>query len=147
MRVAVPSSGRTLESPVDPRFGRSPYYIIIETDTMEYDVLNNTRMSAPGGVDAAQIVAAENIDVVLAGAIGPNSSKLLSQAGIKIFKGVRGSVREALYFSRRGVIGFFILGNSVMARKPDYCFTMLTSVSGMSNHSSPEINILNILII
>jgi len=96
MRVAVSSSGRTLESPVDPRFGRSPYYIIIETDNMEYDVLNNTRMSAPGGVDAAQIVAAENIDVVLAGAIGPNSSKLLSQAGIKIVKDVRGSVREAL---------------------------------------------------
>ena len=96
MRVAVPSSDRKLESPVDPRFGRSPYYIIIETDTMNYDVLNNTRMSAPGGVEAAQLVAAENIDVVLAGVIGPKSSKLLSEAGIKIIKGVRGSVREAV---------------------------------------------------
>jgi predicted Fe-Mo cluster-binding NifX family protein len=96
MRIAVPSSGRTLESPVDPRFGRSPYFIIINTDTMEHHVLTNTRISAPGGVEAAQLVAKEEPDVVLAGALGPKSSKLLSQAGIKIIKGVSGTVKEAV---------------------------------------------------
>jgi predicted Fe-Mo cluster-binding NifX family protein len=63
---------------------------------MEHEVLTNTRMSAPGGVEAAQLVVAKDIDVVLAGVIGPNSSKLLSQAGILIIKCVQGSVREAV---------------------------------------------------
>ena len=102
MRVAVPSSGRTLESPIDPRFGRSPYYIIVDTETMKHEILDNTRMSAPGGVEAAQLVAGEDVDVVLAGALGPNLSKVLSRAGIKIIKGVRGSVKEAIEAFKKG---------------------------------------------
>jgi predicted Fe-Mo cluster-binding NifX family protein len=101
MRVAVPSSGRTLESSINPRFGRSPYYLIVDTETMRHEVLYNTRMSAPGGVEAAQLLVGEDIDVVLAGALGPNSSEVISRAGIKIIKGVKGTVKESIEAYRK----------------------------------------------
>ncbi|MBD3205078.1 dinitrogenase iron-molybdenum cofactor biosynthesis protein [Candidatus Bathyarchaeota archaeon] len=102
MRVAVPASGKTLESPIDPRFGRSPYYLIVDTETMKHEILPNTRMSAPRGIEAARLVAGEGVDVVLAGALGPNSTDVLSQAGIKIVKGVRGTVKEAVEAFKNG---------------------------------------------
>ncbi len=42
MKVAVTSSGKTLDSPVDPRFGRAAYFLIVDTDSLEFEVVDNT---------------------------------------------------------------------------------------------------------
>jgi predicted Fe-Mo cluster-binding NifX family protein len=104
MRVAVSSSGKTLDSQVDPRFGRCPFYIIIDVDTMEHEVINNTSMSAPSGagIAAAQLVTGRGIDVVLTGSVGPNATQVLSQAGVKIITGAQGSIRRAIEAFKKG---------------------------------------------
>ena len=30
MKIAIPSTGKDIESPISPVFGRSPYFIVIE---------------------------------------------------------------------------------------------------------------------
>ncbi len=104
MKVAVSSSGNTLDSQVDPRFGRCPFYIIIDVDTMDHEVINNTSMSAPSGagIAAAQLVAGRGIDVVLTGSVGPNATQVLSQAGVKIITGAQGSIRQAIEAFKKG---------------------------------------------
>ena len=104
MRVAVSSSGRSLDSQVDPRFGRSPFYIIVDVDTMDQEVVNNTNINAPSGagIRAAQVVIGKGIDAVLTGSAGPNATQVLSQAGVKIITGAQGSIRQAVEAFREG---------------------------------------------
>jgi len=104
LKVAVSATGGSPESTVDPRFGRCPYYVIMDTETMTSEVLSNTSMGAPSGagIGAAQIVAGKGVEAVLTGAVGPNATAVLSQAGIKIVSGVKGTVREAVESYKSG---------------------------------------------
>jgi len=104
MKVAVSASGGTLDSPVDPRFGRSPYYVLVDTETMEYEAVPNTSMNAPSGagIGAAQVVARRGVDAVLTGSAGPNATQVLSQSGIEILTGAQGTVRQVVDAFKKG---------------------------------------------
>jgi len=104
MKVAVSASGGTLDSPVDPRFGRSPYYVLVDTETMEYEAVPNTSMNAPSGagIGAAQVVAGKGVDAVLTGSAGPNATQVLSQSGIEILTGAQGTVRQVVDAFKKG---------------------------------------------
>ena len=97
MKVAVSATGGNLDSTVSPRFGRCPYYVIVDTETMSFEAIPNTSMSAPSGagIGAAQLVAERGAEAVLTGAVGPNAMAVLSQTGIKMVTGAQGSVRQA----------------------------------------------------
>jgi predicted Fe-Mo cluster-binding NifX family protein len=98
-KVCVSASGSSIHSQIDPRFGRCAYFIIADTDTMDYEYLPNTAHESPhgAGVQAAQIVANQNVQVVITGMLGPNAQRVLSAAGIKIITGVTGDVRDAVH--------------------------------------------------
>lgn len=101
MKIGVSASGESLDSNVDPRFGRCPYFIIVETEGKEiknYEVVNNQAVQAMrgAGVQAAQTVANKEVEVVITGNIGPNAFNVLSQTGIKIITGVSGKVGETV---------------------------------------------------
>lgn len=99
MKIAIASSGKALASPVDPRFGRCPYFLIVDSETEEFEAIENTAGQAFGGagISAAQMVANKGIGAVIAGNFGPNALNVLSASGIKIFAGVSGiTAKEAL---------------------------------------------------
>lgn len=98
MKICVSSSGTNLESQIDPRFGRCPYFIIIDDDTMKFEALANSNISAMhgAGIGAAQVVANKNVKVVITGNIGPNAYQVLSSTGIKIITGITGKVKDAI---------------------------------------------------
>jgi predicted Fe-Mo cluster-binding NifX family protein len=89
---------------VDPRFGRSPYHLIVDTEKMAFEAVSNASMNAPSGagIGAAQVVAQRGVEAVLTGNLGPNSSIALSQAGIEMYKGVTGSIGQAVESFKRG---------------------------------------------
>jgi len=49
MRIAISASQADLSSPVDPRFGRSPYIIFVDPDTMEFEAVENPSHFGIGG--------------------------------------------------------------------------------------------------
>lgn len=107
MKVAASSTGRDLESSVDPRFGRCPYFIVVETETMDFEAVPNTSTGAAhgAGIQAAQLVASLGVKVVLTGNIGPNAYGALSAAGVKVVTGAGGTVKEAVDRFKRGELG------------------------------------------
>jgi predicted Fe-Mo cluster-binding NifX family protein len=107
MKICVTSQGSDLDSLVDPRFGRCQYFIIVETDTMEYKVIENSNIAAGGGagIQSAQQMVEEGIEIVLTGNCGPNAFRVFSQAGIKIVTGVSGSIRESVEKFKSGAVG------------------------------------------
>ncbi|MDL1968431.1 MAG: NifB/NifX family molybdenum-iron cluster-binding protein [Deltaproteobacteria bacterium] len=105
MKIAVTSSGKNLESNVDPRFGRAAYFIIVNPETMDYEVVENIQnLSLPqgAGIQAGQTIAGNNVDVLFTGNCGPKAFKVLQSAGIKIITNVKGSVLDAISMYKKG---------------------------------------------
>ncbi len=108
MKIAVSAMGDNLDAIVDARFGRCPYFLIveIERDKIKGDeVIKNPGVTAMGGagIQAAQIVASKKVKAVVTGNMGPNAFGVLSQAGIKVITGVVGiSVKDAVQKYMKG---------------------------------------------
>lgn len=98
MKLIITSQGTDPGDQVDPRFGRAKYFILFDTDSENFKVLDNTDQveAAQGaGVQAAQNVVNSGAEILLTGHCGPKAFKVLSAAGVKIYSGVEGTVREA----------------------------------------------------
>jgi len=105
MKIAVTSSGKNLESNVDPRFGRAAYFIIVNPETMDYEVVENIQnLNLPqgAGIQAGQTIAGNNVDVLLTGNCGPKAFKVLQSAGIKIITNIKGRVLDAISMYKKG---------------------------------------------
>ena len=87
MKVAVCATQPSLDATVDPRFGRCAYFLIVDSDTMEFEAMQNqAAMAGMGaGIQAAQTVASAGVEAVIAGHFGPNAFHALSQAGIALY--------------------------------------------------------------
>ena len=98
MKIAVSATSGNLDAQIDPRFGRCPYFVIVDPETMKFESVQNVSQSAPSGagIQAAQIVANKGAEVVLTGNVGPNAFQALSSFGIKVITGVLGTVKEAV---------------------------------------------------
>jgi predicted Fe-Mo cluster-binding NifX family protein len=104
MKICVTSTGSGLDSPADPRFGRCPYFVIVDPETMEYEAVPNQSADASGGagIQAAQTVALKGAGVVVTGHAGPNAIQALEAAGIRIMTGASGTVSDAIEQYRDG---------------------------------------------
>ena len=104
MKVAVSSSGRDLDSQIDPRFGRCACFLIVETDDMSFDAFDNENIALGGGagIQSAQFVASKGAKAIITGNCGPNAVRTLSAAGIALFVGQTVTVKEALERYKRG---------------------------------------------
>jgi len=104
MKVAVSSTGKTLDSAIDPRFGRCSHFLIVETGDMSFESFSNESISLGGGagIQSAQFIASKGAEAVLTGNCGPNAMSALSAAGVKVIIGQTGTVREAVERYKRG---------------------------------------------
>jgi predicted Fe-Mo cluster-binding NifX family protein len=88
MKIAVSSSGKELDSPVDAHFGRCTTFVIVDSETDDYEAIENTASEAGSGagIAAATGLAKAGIEVVLTGNLGPNASRTLATLGIRAFR-------------------------------------------------------------
>jgi predicted Fe-Mo cluster-binding NifX family protein len=98
MKIAITSSGKENTSPLNPRFGRCEYFIIIDTDTKEWKAVDNPAIGARGGAgtQAAQFIANQGAKAVISGRFGPNAFTTLEAAGLQAFVSVQETVDAAL---------------------------------------------------
>ena len=87
-----------LNTQIDPRFGRCECFIIVDTENMELKTIPNTSaQTAHGaGVQAAQMITNQNVEVVITGKVGPNAYEVLSMSGIKIVTEAVGTIGEVI---------------------------------------------------
>lgn len=97
-RICVTTKGKDLESEVDPRFGRTQYFMFIDPETMELEVVENPNIEGAhgAGIQSAQFISNSNVKAVLTGSCGPNAQRVLQAAGIQVITGVSGNVKTAL---------------------------------------------------
>ena len=99
MKIAVTSQGPDLNSQVDPRFGRAKNFIVVDTETDEFSVHDNTQNlnAAQGaGIQAGRTVVDLKVAAVITGNVGPKAFATLQAANVKVYPGASGTVREAV---------------------------------------------------
>lgn len=99
MKLAISSSGTTLDDAVDPRFGRAANFLVYDTDSGDLQVIENRQnLNAPqgAGIQSGQLVAGTGARAVLTGNCGPKAFQVLGAAGIEVFVKVQGTVRQAI---------------------------------------------------
>jgi predicted Fe-Mo cluster-binding NifX family protein len=105
MLIAVTSKGRGLDSEVDPRFGRAPYILIVDSSNFDARALDNSEnvnALKGAGIQAAKMISEAGAEVLLTGFCGPNAFKALSAAKVGVANGVEGTAREAVEGFLRG---------------------------------------------
>jgi len=104
MLICVTAKGEDLGAEVDPRFGRCSYFIIVDTETLEFKAIENPNAVASGGagIQSGQLIAGEKVEAVVTGNVGPNAYQTLSSLGVKIYVGASGSVKNAVEAFKQG---------------------------------------------
>ena len=104
MKICISSTGKNLDAIVDQRFGRCQYFLIVDTETMKVKTISNEGILSSGGagIQAAQIVTKEDVGSVITGNIGPNAFSILQAAGIKVYTGAEGTIKEAIENYKKG---------------------------------------------
>jgi predicted Fe-Mo cluster-binding NifX family protein len=104
MKIAVSANSPDLDTDIDPRFGRCQYLILVDTETMNFEAVNNSGGMGSGGagIATAQLIAGKGVEAVLTGNCGPNAYQVLSAAGIKVVTGVSGKIKDAIQNYKAG---------------------------------------------
>ncbi len=91
MKIAIPVDKPNLAAGVNQNFGRTPYFLIYDTETKEDVFIDNSAAASQGGagIKAAQSIVDNNAEAVLTPLCGENAAGVLNAAGIKIYKTVR----------------------------------------------------------
>jgi predicted Fe-Mo cluster-binding NifX family protein len=101
-----------MDSQLDPRFGRCAYYLVVDSDDMHFEVYPNesAAMGGGAGIQASQFLASKGVQVVITGNCGPNAVDTLLAAGIELFTGEQGTIRD--------VVEKYVTGNLKPTNKP-----------------------------
>jgi predicted Fe-Mo cluster-binding NifX family protein len=106
MKIAVTANGVDLDAPISPVFGRCSTYIFVDTQTMQFEAVQNPAISAPGGtgIQAAQFVIERGAQAVVTGSVGPNAFAVLWTADVPVFLLGSGTVRSAVEAYEKGLL-------------------------------------------
>ena len=105
MIVAITSTGSTLKSDLDKRFGRAQGFVLVDTETDEIKFIDNKQnLNAPqgAGIQAAQTVIDANASVVITGNCGPKAFRALSAADVTVYTADTPTVADALESFKQG---------------------------------------------
>jgi len=98
MKIAVSSTGKNIDSQLNPRFGRCEFFIVVETDDMSFESFENenTALSSGAGIQSASFVASKGVHTVLTGNCGPKAAQTFSAAGVNVLTGYSGTVKQVI---------------------------------------------------
>ncbi len=98
MKLAASASENSIDAQIDPRFGRCAYFIIVDTDDMNWEAIENENagLSGGAGVQSGSLIASKGVQAVLTGSCGPKAMDVLNSAGIEVVTDQSGTVRDAV---------------------------------------------------
>ena len=99
MKLAITAEGNTKDSPVDARFGRARWFVLYDSDSGQYEAVDNStgvEAMQGAGPKAAELLTSHHVNAVITGHCGPKAFMALKQAGIEVFVNAEGTVAEAI---------------------------------------------------
>ena len=86
MKIVITSQGNTLDSIIDPRFGRCSYFAIFDTETEKVDFVENNNKDAAEGAGPASVAFVANKEgkKIVSGEFGFKIKGLLNELNIQM---------------------------------------------------------------
>jgi len=107
VKAVVTSQGSDLSAAVDRSFGRAKNFTLVDTDTGEFSVHDNSQnlnAQQGAGVQAGQNVLDLGAEVVITGNVGPKAFAVLQAGNVKVFLGATGTVKNAVEQLKAGML-------------------------------------------
>lgn len=103
MKICIPTVGENgLDNAVDEHFGRAPTYTIVDIDTNEVKVIENTSEHMGGQGQPPEIMAREGVNVMVCRGLGRRAIIMFEELGIDVYIGASGTVRDAIDLFKQG---------------------------------------------
>ncbi len=86
MKIAITSTGNSLESNIDQRFARCAYFVIYNTENKAIEFIPNPNKNKQTGAGPAtvQFIASYNVNKIISGEIVANSKAILDSLKIQM---------------------------------------------------------------
>lgn len=96
MKIALPVEEKSLNTPICVSFGRTPLFVIFDTENGEFEFIDNSAAASQGGagIKAAQLLADNGAEAVITFRCGENAAEVLNPAEIKLYKALAGTASE-----------------------------------------------------
>ena len=96
MKIAIPVNGKSMETGVCQSFGRTPYFLIYDTESKKSVFLDNSAAASQGGagIKAAQTIVDNKASALLTPRCGENAAEVLKAADIKLYKTINDSIED-----------------------------------------------------
>jgi predicted Fe-Mo cluster-binding NifX family protein len=104
VKIVVTSSSTDLDAPTSRVFGRAPFYVLVDTETMSFEALENPERRALRGVGfySPEWIVERGAQAVVTGSVGPNAFRVLQDLGLPVYLSAGGTVRKAVEAYRAG---------------------------------------------
>jgi predicted Fe-Mo cluster-binding NifX family protein len=104
MKIAIPVDDKSMETSICISFGRTPYFLIYDTESEGRVFLDNSAAASQGGagIKAAQTVVDSNVSALLTPRCGENAAEVIKAANIKIYKTTNDSIQDNIDAFNRG---------------------------------------------
>lgn len=96
MKIAIPVDDKSMETSVCQSFGRTPYFLIYDTESKEGLFIDNSAIASQGGagIKAAQTIVDNKASVLITPRCGENAAEVIKAANIKIYKTLNDSIMD-----------------------------------------------------
>ncbi|MEE4274338.1 MAG: NifB/NifX family molybdenum-iron cluster-binding protein [Thermoleophilia bacterium] len=98
MKIVVSATDNSIEAPMDQRFGRAPWFVLVDSETGEWSAHANPAVESGhgAGIEASRAVAGLGAEAIVTGDVGPNAHRTLQAAGIPVYSARGATVRAAV---------------------------------------------------
>jgi predicted Fe-Mo cluster-binding NifX family protein len=145
MKIAIASTGRSLDENVYKRFGNSPAYLIYDISDKSVRAINNFAKCQDGcGPQAAQMLVDNEIDTAIIGDIDEKSLEILKTGNIDIYYGYPGMGKEALQKLDEGKLAKINEASKAKKQQAEPVIKNDTSIAAMKERNIKKFTFLDL---
>jgi predicted Fe-Mo cluster-binding NifX family protein len=102
MKIAIAANGPNLDASVGHRLGYSPYLLIIDVETLDFETIPVSPGGFRTGTGCVTVAIGKKAKTIIAGYISPHIAGPLFEHDIEVFSSVNGTVRDVIEKYRQG---------------------------------------------
>jgi len=107
MKIAISTTGNNLDAEVELRFGRASSFLLFDTETKEFSLLDNSEQvnaMQGAGVKTAQNIVTAGAKALISGHCGPKAMQVLNAKKIAVYVSEKSIISEAIYKLQSGLL-------------------------------------------